>query len=186
VAASAPAVYAGLLVVGRPVLRLREIPDGDDPGAASLCRSAFVNLPVRATSTDWAYRVATILHLPRQLETSATAHYNLGVLYAREGDLERAEKEFRNALGQETRSPWVYIELGKVLARTGRHREAIEMCRIALRIEPGNSSTHHVLGLLYRGIGDIDNAVASFREALRLEPTRWDSARQLSELGASP
>lgn len=151
---------------------------------------AFVHLPVRAPATYWTFRIARAVGLPARPETTATAHYNLGLAYAKEAAasdtpdelLGRAEEELREALRQDPRFAKVHVELGKVLARSGRNREAIEAYEASLRVEPLLWRTHHSLGLLYRRVGDPGRAQAAFRRAAELEPRQADSWVGLGEL----
>ncbi len=143
---------------------------------------AAVNLPVRVPETHWAATLAAALRIPARPEVSSIAHYNQGVLLAKEGSLEEAERELREALRQDTRHAQMYVELGKVLARQGRTREAIASYEGALAIEPRDPVIHHVLGILHRRAGEIDAARASFRRALEIDPRRKDSAREIEAL----
>jgi hypothetical protein len=149
----------------------------------------FVNLPVQATVDSWRYNIAGVLHLPRKLETTARAHWNLGVHYAARADespdpallLELAELELRTAL-EEDAQPTTYLELGKVLARSHRNAEAIEVYRRIAEFEPNNYRTHHVLGLLHRRVGDLDAAEAAFHRALSIAAQHAASSVQLGEV----
>jgi Flp pilus assembly protein TadD len=127
--------------------------------------------------------------LPLRIETSATAHFNLGVAYAAQANdadepdawLELAENELREALADEKRYASVPTELGKVLARRGHNEEAVRAYEQALQIEPGNYRTHHALGLLRTRLGDLGGASTSFRRALELEPRHVASAVRLGD-----
>lgn len=160
------------------------------PVALLLASLAFVNVPVRATADSLAFRIATAVGVPAVLATTATAHFNLGVTYAREAQrssdpdatLALAEAELREALRQETRFGKVYVELGKVLARRGKTGEAIEVYRASLRVEPDAWRTYHTLGLLYVREGNRVEAEASFRKAIEIEPRQSDSRRALEDL----
>ncbi|MBZ5639829.1 MAG: tetratricopeptide repeat protein [Acidobacteriia bacterium] len=156
-------------------------------GASLLAAAAFafVDLPVRAPANHWAYRVASAVGLPAVLESSSVAHFNIGVLLAKEGDLAGAEEELREASRQDPAHVEVDVELGKVLARQGRDREAIDFYRRAADLAPARPDLHHVMGVLYRRLGDLPEAETSFREALRLDPRRADSAKALEEVRAA-
>ena len=148
---------------------------------------AFSNLPVRAPANHWSSRLAAATGLPARPESSSVAHFNLGVLIAKEGKLEDAERELREALRQDPSHVQIYVELGKVLAREGRTDEAIGMYRRALELEPRDATVHHVLGILHRRRGDLEAAKAEFRMALEIDPRRPDSARELAGLeGRAP
>jgi Flp pilus assembly protein TadD len=139
----------------------------------------FVNLPVRGAADSAALKLAEALRLPTRTESSATAHYNLGLTFAahagKEGDsnelLRLAEAELRKALEQEPDHARIHIELGKVLARQHRDDEAIAIFEQAARLDPYNYRIHHALGLLYRREGDKGAADRAFRREKELRPT---------------
>jgi len=149
----------------------------------------FINLPVRAVASSWAYKLAHAIGISTRLETSSSAHFNLGVAYAalakdsEESDrlLGLAEEQLRTALQQDDRWAQVYVELGKVLARQARNREAIELYHQAAEIEPGLYRVHHSLGLLYTRLEDWASAEAAFRTALEIQPRHTVSATRLGE-----
>ncbi len=149
---------------------------------------AFVNLPVRATADCWSYRVAAALRLPTRLETTANAHFNLGVTYAAQAKqaedpqqaLRLAERELRGSLEEEPRFK-TYVELGKVLARQQRDQEAVAIYEKAVALQPYDYRVQHSLGLLHRRIGNLTAAEAAFREALGLAPRHAASAVRLGE-----
>jgi Tfp pilus assembly protein PilF len=141
----------------------------------------FVNFPVRATADRWSYRVASALSLPTDLETTANAHFNLGVTHAARDELIEAEAELRAAIAEGPQNK-MRIELGKVLARQQRNDEAIEVYLDAARAEPNDYRIRHTLGLLHRRSGDTTAAEAAFREALGLEPRHTASAVRLGEV----
>jgi 4-amino-4-deoxy-L-arabinose transferase-like glycosyltransferase len=151
---------------------------------------ALINLPLRARADSWSFRLARTLGLPARVETSATAHFNLGLAFAAqaresadpESMLRLAERQLRESLRQDSRFAKVHEELGKVLARQGRDREAIEAYRAAELIEPGNYRLQHGLGLLYRREGNLPEAERRFRRALQLAPGHGASARRLQEV----
>ncbi len=138
----------------------------------------FVNLPVRGLAGSFALRSADAVGLPTRPESSATAHYNLGLTFAahagREGGstelLGLAEVELRKALEQEPNHARIHVELGKVLARQHRNDEAIEVYKQAARLDPYNYRIHHALGLLYRREGDYEAAARAFQRAKELNP----------------
>jgi tetratricopeptide (TPR) repeat protein len=144
--------------------------------------ACFVSLPVRLPPDDPAFRIAAALGLPTRAENVSVEHFNLGVVYAKEGDLLHAEEELRRAVAEEPNHPRTHLELGKVLARAGKTGEAIASFTRAAELEPGNPTTFHVLGILHKRVGDTAAARASFARALALDPRRKDSRRELDGL----
>ena len=161
------------------------------PTVALLLLFVFVNVPVRARTDGWPYRLAAALHLPTRPETSALGVFNLGVAFAVEARdrgesshlLARAEQWMRRALELQSvpENARMQIELGKVLARQQRNREAIELYEAAAAIEPTGYRIHHALGLLFRREGELEQAAAAFGRALSLEPRHGASATRLGE-----
>ena len=156
--------------------------------ALLLAAFAFVNLPVQAPRDYWTYRLADAIGLPTRLETTAKAHFNLGVTCAALADgaadpaatLRQAEQELRAALAEEER-PETLVELGKVLAREGRDDDAIPVYEQALALAPYDWRARHTLGLLHLRGGRPREAEAAFAEALRLAPRHAANAVRLGE-----
>lgn len=155
----------------------------------------FVNVPVRARTDGWAFRVASAIGLPTRGETSMLGRHNLGVAYARKAKdvssseeeahwLALAEVELRRAIelqGPENVSARSHVELGKVLARQNRNRDAIAVYNEGARIEPGDFKIHHALGILYFREGERERAAEAFHTALELAPRHVLSAIRLGE-----
>ncbi len=157
--------------------------------ALLLVAGTFVALPVRSVADTWSFKLASRLGLPRQLEKTANAQFNLGVTWARlakdaqdpDAMLASAERSLRGAIAEERQAKFL-IELGKVLARRGHDREAIESYREAETLTPRDWQIPHALGLLGRRAGDPIAAEAAFRRALAVDPRRVASVVQLGEL----
>ncbi|HEX5041892.1 MAG TPA: glycosyltransferase family 39 protein [Candidatus Polarisedimenticolaceae bacterium] len=145
--------------------------------------ACFVSLPLRLPPDDPAFKLASALGLPTRAESVAVEHFNLGVVYAKEGSLTQAEEQLRRAVEEEPNHPRTHLELGKVLAREGKTEEALASFLRAAELEPGNATTFHVLGILYRREGDRAGAERAFRQALAIDPRRKDTARELESLG---
>jgi len=150
-----------------------------------LAFACFVSLPVRLPPDDPAFKLAKTFHLPTREEKGTMEHFNLGVIYAKEGNLPAAEEQLRRAAEVAPEEPRVRLELGKVLARGGKTAEAIASYRRAAELEPGNATTFHVLGILYKRMGEPGEARRAFEQALALDPRRADSRRELDAMGTS-
>jgi len=144
--------------------------------------ACFVSLPVRLPPDDPAFKIASALGLPTRAVSVSVEHFNLGVVYAKEGNLAGAEEQLRQAVADEPNHPRTHLELGKVLAREGKTEEAIACFRQAAELDPGNPTTFHVLGILYKRAGDRADAERAFQQALALDPRREDSRRELESL----
>jgi protein O-mannosyl-transferase len=98
------------------------------------------------------------------------AHYNLGILLAKEGKPEEAEAQYRQALEIHPRHAKAHINLGTLLARTGRADQAIAHYEKALAINPGSAEAHYDVGIVLAETGRRDEARAHYQKALAINP----------------
>ncbi|MEM9595346.1 MAG: tetratricopeptide repeat protein [Acidobacteriota bacterium] len=99
----------------------------------------------------------------RQLDTGARAFA--------QGEFERAEAAFRNAVEQAPEDAVARLNLGSALARLGRVDEAREQLRRAADLDPENARVHFNLAKLEAAGGDTAAAVSGYRRALELDPS---------------
>jgi len=97
-----------------------------------------------------------------RLAPGAVSYNNLGVAYARQGNLARAEQEFRNALADPKAAPFAHYNLGMICHRTNRPDEAISHLEESLRLDPGAAATILDLGRLYVALRRPADAVRVF------------------------
>ncbi|MFQ5571635.1 MAG: tetratricopeptide repeat protein [Rhodothermales bacterium] len=111
------------------------------------------------------YEAAQLLNADRP-----EAHLNLGLLYASQGRLDRAENAYRSAI---KRAPWftqAYINLADLYRVQGRDDEGERLLREALAIQPDEPVVYHVLGLLLVRKGRTAEAVEALGKAVALRP----------------
>lgn len=109
---------------------------------------------------------------------------NLGVQYNREGNLEAAEKVFREALALDPLHVGALRSLG-VLAFTREDRtEANAFLQRVTQINPEDPVARYYLGMLHEAEGDLPSAVADYDMAARLLPGREDIKEALSRTRA--
>jgi tetratricopeptide (TPR) repeat protein len=134
----------------------------------------------------------------------AEPHFNLGVLYHRDGRHADAQAHYGEALRLQPDSLAVRQNLANLLAATDRLDDAEALYREILRLMPEHADSHFNLALLLRQRGQDDAALAAFREAAWLDPAspeapcwvglllaerrEWDAAQAhyLHSLGIDP
>ena len=122
----------------------------------------------------------TLLVVPRWAEAlqspspdSALCHLDRGVLYAAQGDADRAIEEFRMALAWDPACADAHIRLGELYMEEGTVAGRIKAereIRRAIRLDGRDARSHVVYGLLKLKQGFFHNAEAEFKRALELDP----------------
>lgn len=112
----------------------------------------------------------------RELQTSIailptpTAHRNLGTLYLRTGEPQRAIEEYRRALDLDPREAGAYASLGYALLNQGAPGEAVAALQRAIALNSGLADAHYTLGRARAIQGRWSEAIAAYQEARRLKP----------------
>jgi Flp pilus assembly protein TadD len=104
---------------------------------------------------------------------------NLGILLRARGDLEEAEKLFREALTYDQRFAPGYYQLGALLEQRGRMDDAVKALRQATSVDAAYAEPYYALSRIYRRQGQTAKADAAMTTFQRLhdaqrarEPTR--------------
>src|SRR6266853_5831146 len=104
---------------------------------------------------------------------SSSAHFNLGLLYARKGqfqDENAAVTEFREALRLDKDMDPARIALGQVLLSRQKYSDAVSVLLDYLRRQPKDAQGFYLLGLANQGLGHSDAAVGALQHAVVLDP----------------
>lgn len=96
------------------------------------------------------------------------------------GDLEGAERGYREALAAVPAHPMATHYLGVVLYQLGRIDEALPLLQAAVAAVPGEAEFHNNLGLAFAATDRHEEAIAAHQRALELRP---DHAIAWSNLG---
>jgi tetratricopeptide (TPR) repeat protein len=98
------------------------------------------------------------------------AHYGLGSALDRQGRVDEAISEYREALREKDDYAEAHNNLGVDLAQQGRLSEGMNQFLAALKIKPGYADPHNNIGTTLEKQGRFDEALEQFQEALRLHP----------------
>lgn len=94
---------------------------------------------------------ARVVQVKQELEKGpdkAKGHYNLGVIYDSMGDLEKAEAEYRAAIGENQADADAHSNLGVVFAKRGLFDKAREELAVAQKLKPGDEDIRRNLALV--------------------------------------
>jgi Flp pilus assembly protein TadD len=107
------------------------------------------------------------------------AHNNLGFLFLRRGELDKAISHFETALkirsgNSQPRynlgTALVHTNLANALAREGRSEEAVMHYEEAIKLRPDYGDAYYNFGSVLFQQGRIDDAIAQWRKALAIQP----------------
>jgi len=93
-----------------------------------------------------------------------------GEMYEAEGDLPRAEREYREITVRQPENPWGWLALGELYGEMGEFMQAEKAFKRVMELVPAHAPAYAALGELFRMRGDAGQAGAWYRRALDLDP----------------
>jgi Flp pilus assembly protein TadD len=104
----------------------------------------------------------------------------------RDGHVDRAIREFQDALAREPRSANARANLGQIryeqgasLLESRRFGEAATLLREAVDLMPDSAEAHNDLGVALASTGNVVEATEHFRQAVALAPEFAEARRNL-------
>jgi tetratricopeptide (TPR) repeat protein len=102
---------------------------------------------------------------------------NFGILLRSRGELDEAERLFREALTYDRRFAPAHYQLGVVLEEHGRLEDAVEALRHAVQADAEYSAAHYALSRIYRRQGRAAEADAAMNTFKKLHEENRDRKR---------
>jgi Flp pilus assembly protein TadD len=107
---------------------------------------------------------------------------DLGSTYWQMGDVESAEREWREALKVAPQYSNTWSSLGLVYLKKQQYSEAIEYYRKAIEFDPDNPDAHLYLGVTYMDTHSLELAEPELRKAVSLFPSNSNARNALGKL----
>lgn len=112
-----------------------------------------------------------LLELTRKEPELYGPYANLGMVYARKGDVASAEGAFQKAASLKPDAAVIYNEMGIMYRNAGRFEDARKAYERALEIDPKYANAHLNIGILYDlYLLDYKNAAKHYKRYQRLVP----------------
>jgi tetratricopeptide (TPR) repeat protein len=125
-------------------------------------------------NSDILFQYASVI-----IKNNWEAHARLGLVLSKEGRLDEAIYQYREALRLKPDDADAHYDLANALFRKGLWDEAIEEYQADLKLSPDDFSGHSNLGVVLFQKGRIPEAISQFQEALRLNPDYVDARKNL-------
>jgi protein O-mannosyl-transferase len=156
-----------------------------------LAAIALVSLGVRAfgQASFWKNSETLWNHTLAITGENDVAHNNLGFLFLRRGELDKAISQFQAALNIRSKSAETHYSLGaaliqsnlgNALARKQLWDEAIEHLQEAVRLRPDYADAYFNLGSVLFQQGRFDQAIAQWQKALEIRPRDAEAHRNVA------
>lgn len=169
---------------------------GDAPSSPAAGRSAAYYragfafhwrfAPPRLDEALAAYDAALALDDFADARDAADAHHQRGEIYGRQGDVQSAIAEYRQAIALDPDHAWAHLRLGAALYQLdGAMSPAESEMLQALALWPDDPSRkwpYRFLADLYRQAGRVEEAIAAYRQVVRIDAQDEWAQAMLREL----
>lgn len=119
---------------------------------------------------DWEDSLALAQSLLEVDPNSATGHHYLGQQYAKDGDSQKAKKEYLMVLELKPNMRGAHNNLGILYYQEGKIEQAKEEFKKEIEIDSLYVEAYYNLGTIYKNSGQVDSSIQAFQKAVEIHP----------------
>ena len=149
------------------------------PAPSISTASAPRTQPTSMASASRAASTPTSTPPTARTPSSALAFAQQGVALHRRGDIDGAERLYRDALRVDSNHPLALHYLGVALFQRMRFTEALPLLERSTALVPAEPEFHNNLGLVLAAVDRNDEAIAEYRRTLALAPSHATASNNL-------
>jgi tetratricopeptide (TPR) repeat protein len=131
---------------------------------------------------DWKDNFSLGKSLLEVNPNSATGHHYLGMKYAKEGDNEKAKKEYLMVLKVAPNMRGTHYNLGIIYFQEGKIGLAKEEFKKETEIDSLYAEAYYNLGTAYSDLGQLDSSIQAFQKAVDINPDLLFALENLASL----
>lgn len=137
---------------------------GTTSGSSAEAKSDFKRAQKAMKIQNYRKAEKLFIEMTQKYPNFAGPYANLGIIYARDGRDNDAEKQYKKAIKLNKNNPLVYNQLGILYRESGRFRKAESAYKKALKLDESYANAHLNLGILYDlYMGDLKKAVNHYK-----------------------
>jgi Flp pilus assembly protein TadD len=157
----------------------------EDVRVSADVRGEYENAVRLLEQQQYAPGVSALVKVTEAAPNVTAAHIDLGIGYARSGELAKAEESFKRALQLNPKHPIAHNELGMVYRRQGKFGEARASYEKALELFPTFHFAQRNLAILCDVyLADLSCALKHYQAYQLAAPSDTDTAKWLADLNA--
>jgi Tfp pilus assembly protein PilF len=132
-------------------------------------REAFDDGMKAAAALDTPRAIARLKRAATSDKRTYWAHYNLGLLYEREGSLSDAEREYLVALDQRPKADRAAENYSKLMVRQGRPDKAVDELKKRIAAAPDAVGLRIALADALLSAGELEGAASEVKKVLKVD-----------------
>ena len=113
--------------------------------------------------------LSNLEYLLKYFPEDAELHYNIGILYEKLKNIEKAKESYLKAIEIQPHEDFLY-NLGEVLVSLEEWDDAIEVFNMVLEVDSNDGNCYFNLGLCYYYKDEINLAIDNLQKAIELNP----------------